>query len=203
MRIPAGPWREPEWPRQVRSGLGLLVLDGLLLRRVGLDGRFGAELLATGDLLRPWQREDALASVPQRSRWRVLEPCGVAVLDVGFAKKTGGFPEIHGQIVARALQRSRQLAVNIAIVQQPKVQVRLHMLFWHLADRWGTVRADAALLPLPVTHAILADMVAASRPTVSAALSALERSGTVSHTEAGWLLHGSPPGELLTVFPGS
>jgi CRP-like cAMP-binding protein len=202
MRIPAGPWQEPEWPQQVRSGLGLLVLDGLLLRRVGLDDRFGAELLAAGDLLRPWQREDALASVPQRSGWRVLEPCRVAILDVGFAKRSGAFPEIHGQIVARALQRSRQLVVNMAIVQQPKVQMRLHTLFWHLADRWGTVGTEGTLVPLPITHAILAEMVAASRPTVSAALSALERSGAVRHTEEGWLLHGSPPGELLAVFRG-
>jgi CRP-like cAMP-binding protein len=201
MRIPAGPWREPEWPQQVRGGLGLLVLEGLLLRRVGLGGRFGVELLASGDVLRPWQREDGLASVPQRSGWRVLDASRVAVLDMGFARELGAFPEVHGQIVARTLQRSRHLAVNMAIVQQPKVEVRLHMLFWHLADRCGTVRTDGTFLSIPLTHATLAEMVAASRPTVSTALSAIERSGDVSHMEDGWLLHGAPPGELLALFP--
>jgi CRP-like cAMP-binding protein len=201
MRIPEGAWLQPEWPQRVRNGLGLLVLDGLLLRRVGLDGRFGAELLASGDVLRPWQGEDAWASVPRRSEWRVLEACRVAVLDVGFARAIGAFPEIHGQIVARTLQRSRRIAVNMAIIHQPKVEVRLHMLLWHLADRWGIVRADGALLALPITHAMLADMVAASRPTVSAALRSLEQSGALSHPKDGWLLHGSPPGELLAVVP--
>ena len=40
------------------GGIGLLVLEGLLVRRVGVDGRFGAELLGEGDLLRPWQGAD-------------------------------------------------------------------------------------------------------------------------------------------------
>src|SRR5947207_9684154 len=42
----------------VHDGIGLLVLEGLLIRRVGIDGRFGAELLGEGDLLRPWQGEE-------------------------------------------------------------------------------------------------------------------------------------------------
>jgi CRP/FNR family cyclic AMP-dependent transcriptional regulator len=37
------------------EGIGMLVMEGLLIRRVGLEGRFGAELLSRGDLLRPWQ----------------------------------------------------------------------------------------------------------------------------------------------------
>ena len=31
-----------------RGGFGLLVLDGVLIRRVGVNGRFGAELLSNG-----------------------------------------------------------------------------------------------------------------------------------------------------------
>ncbi|HUA75523.1 MAG TPA: hypothetical protein VL988_12255, partial [Solirubrobacteraceae bacterium] len=41
--------------------------------------------------------------------------------------------------------------------------------------------------------------VAARRPTVSGALSALERSGLVEQTSEGWMLSGSPPSELPTV----
>jgi CRP/FNR family cyclic AMP-dependent transcriptional regulator len=201
MRISKGEWVEPEWPEQAVNGLGLLVLDGLLLRRVGLDGRRGAELLGVGDLLRPWQREDAAASVPRSSGWRVLADCRIAVLDVGFAGRIAAFPEIQGQVVARALRRSRQLAVNMAIVHQPRVNTRLHMLLWHLADRWGTMRPDGALLELPLTHALMAELVAAQRPTVSAALGSLERSGIVVPTGTGWVLHGEPPGELDALGP--
>lgn len=198
--LPKGAWEPPEWPLSLRSGAGLLVLDGMMLRRVGVEGRFGAELLAAGDLLRPWQREDAVTSVPRRSGWQVLTQCTLALLDLGFIGRLGLYPEIHGRIVGRALRRSRHLAVNIAIVHQPKVEVRLHMLLWHLADRWGTVRADGVLVPVKLTHAILAELIAARRPTVSAALGSLERSGTVSRMREGWLLHGSPPGELEAVL---
>lgn len=196
VHVAPGDWSEWGWPASVRDGLGLLILDGLLLRHVGMDGRFGAELLARGDLLRPWQREDAGASVPRRLGWRVLQRCRVAVLDVEFAKRIAGYPEIQGQLIGRALRRSRYLAVNMAIVHQPKVETRLHMLLWHLADRWGTVRADGVLLPLKLTHSILGELVAAQRPTVSAALSALQDNGQVNRCTDGWLLHGSPPGEL-------
>lgn len=195
-----GAWEPPEWPLSLRRGAGLLVLDGMMLRRVGVEGRFGAELLASGDLLRPWQREDAVTSVPRRSGWQVLTQCTLALLDLDFIRRLSPYPEIQGRILGRALRRSRHLAVNIAIVHQPRVDMRLHMLLWHLADRWGTVRPDGVILPVRLTHAILAELIAARRPTVSAALGSLERSGSVSRMREGWLLRGSPPGELEAVL---
>lgn len=195
-----GAWEPPEWPLSLRRGAGLLVLEGMILRRVGVEGRFGAELLAEGDLLRPWQREDAVTSVPRRSGWQVLTQCTLALMDVELIRRLGPYPEVQGRIVGRALRRSRHLAVNIAIVHQPRVEVRLHMLLWHLADRWGTVRPDGVIVPVRLTHAILSELIAARRPTVSAALGSLERSGSVSRTQDGWVLHGSPPGELEAVL---
>ena len=50
------------------------------------------------------------------------------------------FPEIGVAIVRRALLRSRYLAILVAIVSQRKVETRLVMLFWHLADRFGHMR---------------------------------------------------------------
>jgi CRP-like cAMP-binding protein len=84
----------------------------------------------------------------------------------------------------------------MAIVHQKRVDTRLHMLLWHLADRWGTVRRDGVLVPLHLTHSILADLVAAQRPTVSAALGSLERAGLITRTHDGWRLAGSAPVEL-------
>ena len=101
-----------------------------------------------------------------------------------------------GSLIARAISRSRHFAVNMAIVQQPKVEARLHMLLWHLADRWGTVTRDGVFLPVRLTQTVLAALVAAQRPTVSSALATLERDHRVTRTNRGWLLHGAPPGEL-------
>ena len=194
-----GEWRQSEWDPGLRHGVGLLLLDGLLMHRVGLHGRYGAELLGGGDLLRPWQREDAVASVPRTSGLRVLKRIRIAVLDVEFVRRAHPYPEVVGALVARALRRSRQLAVNMAIVHQPRVDTRVQMLLWHLADRWGTVGSDGVTVPVRLTHTVIADLVAARRPTVSAALGSLERQGVVSRMPGGWRLHGSPPIELEDV----
>ena len=71
--------------------------------------------------------------------------------------------------MGRALARSRNLAVNMAIVHQSRVETRLHMLLWHLAGRWGRVRNDGVIVPLRLTHNVLSDLTAARRPSPSRA----------------------------------
>ncbi len=193
LTLPAGRWPTPD-ACTPHDGIGMLVMNGLLLRRVGVDGRFGAELLGAGDLLRPWQGADAALGV---TGWRVIEPARVAVLDERFARRLARYPEVTGGLVGRAVERSRHLVVNMAIVHQPRVDVRLHMILWHLAARWGKVRSDCVSLPLPLTHSVLADLTAARRPTVTSALSELARSGRAHPAPEGWHLLGRPPGELL------
>jgi CRP/FNR family transcriptional regulator, cyclic AMP receptor protein len=194
--VPAGAWRAPQ-AMASRDGIGLLVVRGLLIRRVGVDGRFGSELLGAGDLLRPWQGEDEPPTLPVSTGWRVIEPARMAVLDEQFAHRLARYPQVTGRLVARALERARNLAVNMAIVHQARVDVRLHMLFWHLAARWGRVRNEGVSLPLRLTHNVLADLAAARRPTVTSALSELARRNLVHQRGGGWLLAGKPPGELL------
>ena len=71
---PAGPWGGGRDSEIARGGFGLLLLDGLLVRRVGVGGRFGAELLAAGDLLRPWQHDGAAEVLPFEMAWRIVAP---------------------------------------------------------------------------------------------------------------------------------
>lgn len=180
------------------GGIGLLVLDGLLIRRVGIDERYGAELLGDGDLLRPWQARDSQL-LPLTTAWSVAEPAHLAVLDKDFVQHLSRYPELVCEFVSRAMQRARHLAVKMAIVNQPRVDARLHMLLWYLAGRWGRVRSDATVLPVRLTHSVLAQLVAARRPTVSSALSDLARRGLVLNQGDEWLLKGEAPGELLDV----
>lgn len=177
--------------------MGLLVMGGLLIRRVGIDGRFGAELLGEGDLLRPWQGEHDSPLLPLETGWSVVHPARLAVLDESFVQHFADYPELAPCFVARATQRARNLAVNMAIVHQARVDVRLRMLLWHLAGRWGKVRSDATAVPLRLTHAVLAELVAARRPTVTSALSDLARRELVRPEKKAWLLYGEPPVELL------
>jgi CRP-like cAMP-binding protein len=194
--LPRGDWT-PKGATSMPGGIGLLVMKGLLLRRVGIDGRFGAELLGEGDLLRPGQGDGFAPTLARTTGWRVLEATRVAVLDEQAERRFAAFPALVGRLVGRALDRSRNLSVNMAIVHQARVNVRLHMLFWHLADRWGRVGPDGVILPLNLTHTVLADLVAARRPTVTSSLTELTRRGVVRPSGPGWLLAGDPPGELL------
>jgi CRP-like cAMP-binding protein len=195
--IPTGRFRAFDQAKP--EGMGLLVLQGLLIRKTGVDGRFGAELLGEGDLLRPWQEETEPLTLRSAIQWSVVEPVRLAVLDDRFTRLVGRYPALAGRLVARAVERSRHLAVNMAIVHHARVDVRLHMLFWHLAARWGRVRGDGVSVPLRLTHTVLADLVAARRPTVTTALSELGRQGLVRAVDDGWLLAGDPPGDGLTL----
>jgi CRP/FNR family cyclic AMP-dependent transcriptional regulator len=200
--IPVGNWTGHR-TLLVDDGIGLLVLDGLLIRRVCINARFGAELLGEGDLLRPSLDLTTPSTLPLTVEWLVLEPTRMAILDERFTRQLTIYPELVATLFARAVQRSRHLAVNMAIVHQARVDVRLHMLLWHLAGRWGRVRSDGIVLPLRLTHTVLSDLVAARRPTVTSALSELGRQGVVRPIREGWLLSGDPPGETPSPRPGA
>jgi CRP/FNR family transcriptional regulator, cyclic AMP receptor protein len=181
----------------IEGGIGLLVLGGLLIRHVGIKGRFGGELVGEGDLLRPWQPDSQTSLLPLETGWSVIHPARLAVLDQSFVPHLATYPELASCLVARATQRARNLAVNMAIVHQARVDVRLRMLLWHLAGRWGRVRSEGTVVPLRLTHTVLSELVAARRPTVTSALSELSRKGLVRPFRDAWLLYGDPPAELL------
>ncbi|HEY1565379.1 MAG TPA: Crp/Fnr family transcriptional regulator [Solirubrobacteraceae bacterium] len=199
IRVPAGAWVGR--PMSFDDGIGLLVLDGVMLHRVGIDGRFGAELVGEGDVLRAVSQDVDSPTLPLTVEWIILEPARAAVLDERFVRQLARFPQIAGKLFARSVLRSRQLAVNMAIVHQARVDVRLHLLFWQLADRWGRVRSDGVVVPLRLTHTVLSDLVAARRPTVTSALSDLSRRGLVRAVSEGWLLSGPPPGRGVSPVP--
>jgi CRP-like cAMP-binding protein len=196
IRVPTGRWDPQADIGVIQYGIGLLILDGMFLRRVGLGGRFGGELLGEGDLLRPWQHEEQGASLPRSGAWKVLRKGRVALLDAEFALRVARYPEVISTLFARAIRRNRHMAVSMAIIHQPRIDLRLHMFFWDLADRLGTVRPDGVHLPLRLTHAMLGELVAARRPTVTKALGELAERGLVRWTGEDWLLSGGPPLEF-------
>ena len=71
VELDTGQWDARVDSDRAREGYGLLALDGVLVRRVGYGGRYGAELLAAGDLLRPWEF-DGDETIGFETTWRVL-----------------------------------------------------------------------------------------------------------------------------------
>jgi CRP/FNR family transcriptional regulator, cyclic AMP receptor protein len=189
-RVAEGAWT-PEPAGE--DGFGLLILSGFLVRRVGREGRHGAELLGPGDLLRPWLSPGEFASQPFEPAWQAIAALELADLDGDFVRRMAPFPEVAVHLVERAMLRSRHLVLELAIVQERRVDRRLHMLLWHFADRWGHMTADGARVVAPLTHALLADLVAARRPSVSTALGRLSEAGVLTRVGDAWILSGDPP----------
>jgi CRP/FNR family cyclic AMP-dependent transcriptional regulator len=192
LQVVSGSWSIPADPGI--GALGMLLLDGLLIRKISVGDRFAVMLLGPGDMLRPWPRT---GDPGLRAVWRAAGPIRVAMLDRGFTSQLGEYPELGGAIVERLAQRTREMAINLAIASHTRVDARLHMMLWQMAGRFGSVRTDGVLLPVKLTHAMLADIVAARRPTVTTALSALTDRGLVEQTADGWLLKGAPPTSVL------
>jgi CRP/FNR family transcriptional regulator, cyclic AMP receptor protein len=189
-----GAWSPEEIGPLNCSGVGFLVLDGVLAREVVLEDTISTELLGPGDFIRPRSDEDP-SLLRQRVRWQVLAEARMAVLAGSFAKAVRRYPELSEALTNRALARSQRLATTQAISHLNSVERRVCALLWHLAERWGRVTGDGIVVPLTLSHRLLGELVGARRPTVSTALAALERQGKVRRREdATWVLTGDPPG---------
>jgi CRP-like cAMP-binding protein len=195
LRRGAGVWNARGDAALARDGAGLLVIEGMLVRRVGVAGRYGAELLSAGDILQPWQHDGEEATVPFAAAWRVLSDVQLAVLDEEWMTRMAPFPGVAAVLVGRALLRSRRLAIMQAIIQHRALEQRLLLVLWQLADRYGRVIPGGVQLELGLTHEMLGYMAAARRPSISTALGRLEREGRLSRTGGRWLLLGAQPSE--------
>lgn len=195
--VAPGRWDPASAYDESPGSIGLLVIDGMLARDVRIGGRWCSELLGPGDLLRPWDYDDAGGdTVASASSWAVLEATRVAVLDERFARVACRWPQLVAGLVSRTLRRSRWMAILLAISNLTRVDERITALMWHLADRWGHVTPEGVVVPAPLTHEMIARLVGAHRPSVTSALGDLGRSGVLERRDSGWLLHGAPPPQL-------
>jgi CRP/FNR family cyclic AMP-dependent transcriptional regulator len=192
-----GSWRpEPPPCEHGTAHMGFLVLDGFFARRVDVVGRPATELLGRGDLLLPWEAERT-EPFAARSEWEVLEPACVAVLDHRFAALVTRWPEITAALVARAVSRSRALTLHLAIGQLVGTEARLEALLWHLASCWGSRDGDATVLPVHLTHDLLASLISAHPTTVTRPLRKMRDRGLLRRREDGrYVLRGDAPEEL-------
>lgn len=185
------------WTVGTADLLGLLVLDGLLIRSVQVAERRCGELVGPGSILRPWDHFGRYAPLPFEVSWRVIEPVRLALLDQRLVTLGARWPPLIHAILQRAVGRSHALALDVAIHSLQHIELRLLVLFWHLADRFGRVTRDGTVVPLRLTHGDVAELIGSQRPSASAHLSALaKRDELVRRKDRTWLLRGDPPAEL-------
>jgi CRP/FNR family transcriptional regulator, cyclic AMP receptor protein len=192
-----GPWFDA-----VGEGPGLLILDGVVAFQTRVGDRTALELVGSGDLLQlPSHRADDL--LERGDGWRVLLATRFALLDAAFADRVRPWPQIVQELLRRAGRRTADVDALRAITCQPRLEVRLVLLLWHLAARWGRVEPTGIKLTLPLTHRLLGQLVAAERPSISHALGRLADAGVISGTAGDWHLHGSLDGHLETLIGGT
>jgi CRP/FNR family transcriptional regulator, cyclic AMP receptor protein len=176
---------------------GFLIIDGLVSREVEVLGRRCVELIGAGDVIRPWRWDDVGSHVHAEVGWVVLEPARLAVLNHHLVVRMTPWPQLGLELFNRGTRRAHALAVALAIAHHQRVEDRLLLTLWHLAERWGRVRPEGIAVPLPLSHQRLADLIGAHRPAVTSAAGALTRQGSLSRLEdRTWILHGAPPQEL-------
>jgi CRP/FNR family transcriptional regulator, cyclic AMP receptor protein len=187
------------WFEAARGGMGLLILDGLLAFEMQVGDRTTTELLGAGDLLQPpaGKPDELLEGM---AAWRVLYPTRLGLLDAGFADRVRPWPQIGQALMSRACRRTTDINVLRAITAQPRLEVRLDLLLWHLAGRWGRVEPAGIRLTLPLTHRLLGQLAAAERPSISHALARLARAGLVTGTTGDLHLHGNLDAHLESLL---
>jgi CRP/FNR family cyclic AMP-dependent transcriptional regulator len=190
LELQPGAWAPPLTAPEP-GHLGYLILSGLLVRRLAVERAHSGELLATGDLIRPWL-EDPISFC--EADWRVMEPTNLAILSRSVALRLCSRPELNAALLDKQMERTRSLAINAATENIRGLDRRLLILFWHLAERWGKREKGRVVVPLRLTHETLSLLVGARRPSVTKALSDLSAEGSLRRGEDGvWVLAGAPP----------
>lgn len=97
----------------------------------------------------------------------------------------------HHELSGGRERRWSAHALRFAIMGRSHLSQRLELLLCHRADRFGRVETDRVLLPVALSHELLARLVGAGRPSVSGRFKELEHA-EVHRAPSRWCLGCSP-----------
>ena len=181
-------------PDEVRSAGLIIVVSGVLLIEHGATPRVAGEVLGPGDACTI--DEPQAAGAEAALGLQVLEPARLYALREPLPRLLADWPNGGARLVDALLERHRRRSRYQAILARPKVEDRLLLVLWALAERFGSQAADGALLPLRLTHATLGCLTAARRPTVTTAMGVLQEARLVGPASDGALWISARAAEL-------
>jgi CRP-like cAMP-binding protein len=191
VEIQRGRWDADATWVETGAELGLLMVEGVVLSEVTVGTRSTLEVLGPGDVLRPWPRDRHSPELDVSVRVTATDTARVAVLDRHVIAHAMRWPSVLGQIGERLVGRASSATLRLLIQQVVRIDERILLALWGLAERFGKVTPEGVLVPVPLNHTMLAGLVGAHRPSVSHALSDLTQRGALERVEGGgWLLHG-------------
>ena len=187
----------PRGPLDVRQLLeeldcfGAIVLEGMLLQRLGIAEHVALRLLGPGDLLSCSRQSTPL--VLSDTDCRSLTKTRVMLLGREVLTGAQRWPQLLAGLHVRLTEQFERVVAQLAICQLPRVEQRLMSMMWLLAESWGRVTAAGTLLPMNLTHDVLGGLVGARRSTVTLAIGELADRGALIRHDDGWLLLAGPP----------
>lgn len=194
LRVPAGRW---DAALPTPAPWGVLVVDGIAARELDVAATSSAELIGAGDVVLLDTPAGETTMLQRRVRWTVLEPMRLALLDRHVTALVRRWPDLTAGLMERVQQRADRLAATQAVANLTRVDARVLVTLWLLADRWGRVTGEGIVLPLPLTHRTLARLIGARRPSVTTAITELTRAGRLERRDDGsWMLRGAPPPDV-------
>jgi CRP-like cAMP-binding protein len=113
----------------------------------------------------------------------------VAFLDDRFRVAARRWPKLHHAVGDQHVRQARRASRHLAALALSRVEERILAPSWDLSDRWGCVTPAGIRIARPLTHTVIAQLVAAQRPTVGLALSGLTAfRALIRQAEQSWVL---------------
>jgi CRP/FNR family transcriptional regulator, cyclic AMP receptor protein len=193
--VPEGHWAWEQMLPAPPGVVGFVICSGIFARRARLYDASSVELLGAGDVIMPWaSQHDSAIDFDASVDWHVLARGRLALIDNSLLIKSAPWPEISKALLTRAITHARWLASLHAAAGHTRVEDRLWLVLWQIAERWGKTTPEGVTLSVPgLTHEMIASLVAASRPSVTKAFGDLRDRGLLERRPRGLLvLYGAP-----------
>ena len=188
--LPRGRWDSGD----VRGAELIIVVSGVVLIEHGAAPTSSAEILGPGDAC---TIDASRATGPGAAYGAlIIEPARLYALVHPLAGLLADWPPGGARLIDVLLERHRRRNRHQAILGFSRVEDRVLLVLWALAERFGEQVPDGALLTLKLTHQMLGCLTAARRPTVTTALGVLRTAGLVCQTSGGGLWVSAEAAEL-------
>lgn len=184
-------------PGEPPDALYVLESGLVTLSHLSRDGRESIiRVFGPGDVF-----GELLLTVPARPFLaRALTACAVTVVPARtFLQLIGAIPRIGFNFACVLSRHLAEMALDRAQSSHAWSSERLARALLKLAAAHGVEEGGATAIDLPLTHQVLADMVGASRETITRDLRRLARQGTVTRRGRTLVVH---PDRLRALFPG-
>src|SRR2546430_1633221 len=167
-----------------------------LSREVSIDSRTVLRLLGPGDVLIENSPEGMALGAAES--WRAAVTTRLAILDDRLLLDVRHWPRLFRAFCSRLQDSHDVTLLQLAVSHRPAAEDRILGLFELLAASWGRVGPDGILVPIPLTHEAIGQMIGSRRPTVTLALQTVTRQGRLQRVDGGWLL---PPNAVVPKPP--